>query len=115
MALKGSFREWNEVMVRRYNPQDYIFHANFLVKFVELKRFKKIKNLLQVTDDDYFLDIGCGSGYLLNQVACKQGIGVDISDLMVKIASENCKIKGKSLLSSQMPKRSLSKIEVSIK
>lgn len=94
MALKKSFKEWNEVMVRRYNPEDYIFHSNFLVKLVELMRFKKIKDLLQLTNDDHFLDIGCGSGYLLNQAACKQGIGVDISDLMVKTARENCKKNG---------------------
>ena len=58
MALKRSFREWNEVMVRRYNPEDYIFHSNLLVKLVELMRFKKIKDLLQLTANDYFLDIG---------------------------------------------------------
>lgn len=98
MALKKSFKEWNEVMARRYNPEDYIFHSNFLVKFVELMRFKKIKDLLQLTIDDHFLDIGCGSGYLLNQAACKQGIGVDISDLMVKTAWENCKKNGKKFI-----------------
>ena len=98
MALKKSFKEWNEVMARRYNPEDYIFHSNFLVKFVELMRFKKIKDLLQLTTDDHFLDIGCGSGYLLNQAACKQGIGVDISDLMVKTAWENCKKNGKKFI-----------------
>ncbi len=98
MALKKSFKEWNEVMARRYNPEDYIFHSNFLVKFVELMRFKKIKDLLQLTIDDHFLDIGCGSGYLLNQAACKRGIGVDISDLMVKTAWENCKKNGKKFI-----------------
>jgi ubiquinone/menaquinone biosynthesis C-methylase UbiE len=98
MALKKSFKEWNEVMVRKYNPEDYIFRSNSLVKFVELMRFKKIKDLLQLTNDDHFLDIGCGSGYLLNQAACKQGIGVDISDLMVKTAGENCKNNGKKFI-----------------
>src|SRR4030042_5416406 len=98
MALKKSFKQWNEVMVRRYNPEDYIFHSNFLVKFVELIRFKKIKDLLQLTNDDHFLDIGCGSGYLLNQAACKQGIGVDISDLMVTTPWESCKKNGKKFI-----------------
>lgn len=91
MALKESFREWNEVMVRKYNPEDYIFHTNLLVRFIEIKRFKKIRDLLQVSNNDDFLDIGCGSGYLLNQVVCKRGIGADISDLMVKTARESCK------------------------
>ena len=98
MAMKKSFKEWNEVMVRRYNPEDYIFHSNFLVKFVELMRFKKITDLLQLNNNDDFLDIGCGSGYLLNQAACKQGIGVDISDLMVKTAWENCKNNGEKFI-----------------
>lgn len=98
MALKKSFRDWNEMMVRKYNPENYIFHSNFLVKFLELMRFKKIKDLLQLTIDDYFLDIGCGSGYLLNQTVCKRGVGTDISDLMVKTAKKNCKNNEKKFI-----------------
>jgi len=101
MALKKPFKEWNEVMVRKYNPEDYIFHSNSLVRYVELMRFEKIKDLLQLTFDDCFLDIGCGSGYLLNQVVCKRGIGIDISDLMVKTAKKNCKNnRGKFIVQS---------------
>ena len=98
MALKQSFREWNEVMVRKYNPEDYIFHSNFLVRVFELKRFNKIKELLLLNNNDDLLDIGCGSGYLLNQAVCKRGVGVDISDLMVKTARENCKNNGKKFI-----------------
>ncbi len=95
---REDIREWNEVMVRKYNPDNYIFHSNFLVKFVELMRFKKIKDLLQLTNNDDFLDIGCGSGYLLNQAVCKRGVGTDISDLMVKTARENCKSNRKKFI-----------------
>lgn len=95
---REDIREWNEVMVRKYNPDNYIFHSNFLVKFVELMRFKKIKDLLQLTNNDDFLDIGCGSGYLLNQAACKRGVGTDISDLMVKTAREKCENNGKKFI-----------------
>ena len=98
MALKESFREWNEAMVKKYNPEDYIFHSNFLVRFVELMRFNKIKDLLQLASNDDFLDIGCGSGYLLNQAVCKRGVGVDISDVMVKTARRNCKNNGKKFI-----------------
>lgn len=98
MALKESFRKWNEAMVKKYNPEDYIFHSNFLVRFVELKRFRKIRDLLQLSNNDNFLDIGCGSGYFLNKAICKRGVGVDISDLMVKAALENCKNNGKKFI-----------------
>jgi ubiquinone/menaquinone biosynthesis C-methylase UbiE len=98
MAVKQSFREWNEVMVKKYNPENYIFHSNFLIRLLELKRFKKIKDLLQLSNNDNFLDIGCGSGYLLNQAVCKRGVGVDMSDLMVKTARENCKNNGKKFI-----------------
>lgn len=98
MALKESFKEWNEVMVRKYNPEEYIFHTNFLVRFVETMRFKKIKELLKLNNNDDFLDIGCGSGYLLNQAICKRGVGADISDLMVKTAKEYCKNNGKKFV-----------------
>jgi ubiquinone/menaquinone biosynthesis C-methylase UbiE len=98
---RHGFREWNEAMARKYNPENYIFRSNFLVKFLELMRFKKIREFLKLTNTDNFLDIGCGSGYLLNQVACKRGIGIDISDLMVKTARKNCKNnRGKFIVQS---------------
>jgi ubiquinone/menaquinone biosynthesis C-methylase UbiE len=98
MVQEKSFKRWNEVMVRKYNPEDYIFHTNFLVRFVEKWRFEKIKGLLQLNNNDDFLDIGCGSGYLLNQAVCKRGVGADISDLMVKTARENCENGGKKFV-----------------
>lgn len=88
--MKKSFREWNEHMVRKYNPENYIFHSNFVVNFMELRRFKKIHDLLHLDNKDDFLDIGCGSGYLLDRAVCNRGVGVDISDLMVKTARTNC-------------------------
>ena len=85
-------------MVRKYNPGDYIFRSNPVVKFLELKRFKKINTLLQLNANDDFLDTRCGSGYLLNQAVCKREVGADISDLMVKTARENCKNNGKKFV-----------------
>jgi ubiquinone/menaquinone biosynthesis C-methylase UbiE len=98
MVQEKSFKRWNEVMVRKYNPEDYILHTNFLVRFVETMRFEKIKGLLQLNNNDDFLDIGCGSGYLLNQAVCKRGVGADISDLMVTTARKNCKNNEKKLV-----------------
>ncbi|MBN1253876.1 MAG: class I SAM-dependent methyltransferase [Deltaproteobacteria bacterium] len=98
MAVKESFREWNEAMVKKYNPEDYIFRSNFLVRFVELKRFRKIQDLLRLSNNDNFLDIGCGSGYFLNKAICKRGVGVDISDLMVKTARRNCGNNNRKLI-----------------
>jgi ubiquinone/menaquinone biosynthesis C-methylase UbiE len=66
------------------------------VRFVEIMGFKKIKGLLQLSNNDDFLDIG--SGYLLNQAVCKRGVGADISDLMVKTAKENCENGGKKFV-----------------
>ena len=42
---------------------------------------------------DLFLDIGCGTGKLVNKVASKgiQAIGVDFSEEMIKIADKECK------------------------
>ena len=98
MVQEKSFKKWNEVMVRKYNSGDYIFRSNPVVKFLELKRFKKINTLLQLNANDDFLDTRCGSGYLLNQAVCKREVGADISDLMVKTARENCKNNGKKFV-----------------
>jgi ubiquinone/menaquinone biosynthesis C-methylase UbiE len=97
ISRKG-FREWNEAMVRKFNPETYLFHSNFLVRYIEILRFKKIKDLIQLSNNDDFLDIGCGSGYLLNQALCKRGVGADISDLMVKTTKEKCKSSEKKFV-----------------
>ncbi len=44
-------------MLRKYNPEDYISHENFLVRFVVLISFAKIKDLLKLPNKDDFLDI----------------------------------------------------------
>mgnify|MGYP000097140394 FL=1 len=89
MEMKD-FRKWNEEMVKRYNPENYIFHSNFFIRKIEQLRFQKIVRLLGHLNESFFLDVGCGSGYLLSRVDTAFGIGLDISELMVKTAKERC-------------------------
>lgn len=49
-----------------------------------------IKNLSQKTENDYFLDVGCGTGNILKfgQRYFKKAVGIDVSINMLKIAKE---------------------------
>lgn len=46
---------------------------------------------LNVQDDDVILDLCCGNGYLTKELAagCKKVVGVDISDHLLKVATED--------------------------
>jgi len=75
-----NFRVWNEAMVKKYNPESYIFRSNFLVRSLELRRFRKINELLQLTHNDDLLDIGCGTCEDAIHLA-RRGISVMACDL----------------------------------
>lgn len=42
-----------------------------------------------IPKDSSILEIGCGTGYLLNNLNPKKGVGIDISSEMIRIAKEN--------------------------
>lgn len=52
---------------------------------------KAMINLTELTDNDIFLDIGCGEGAVLNelliQTNIKHAIGIEIDDMLAKTAS----------------------------
>ncbi|RLA83772.1 MAG: hypothetical protein DRG40_06485 [Deltaproteobacteria bacterium] len=84
-----NFRQWNEQMVKKYNPEEYL-RSNRLITWFESKRFKAVKKALAVSESDLFLDVGCGAGHLLKIIDQGKKIGLDLSVTMLKLAQKKC-------------------------
>jgi ubiquinone/menaquinone biosynthesis C-methylase UbiE len=78
------FRTWNEDMARKYSPGRYHEESHFLIRWVERQRVRAIIRLLQPRAGDMVLEVGCGSGNVLE--ALPHGIkpiGIDLSSTLV--------------------------------
>jgi ubiquinone/menaquinone biosynthesis C-methylase UbiE len=73
------FKEWNERMVMKYDPDAFHHHPNPFVRFVEKERVKAIFELTDVPQEDRVLEIGCGAGNILEKAPQGKLFGVDIS------------------------------------
>jgi ubiquinone/menaquinone biosynthesis C-methylase UbiE len=77
------FREWNEKMVRKYDPNAFHHHPNPIVRFIEAKRVKAILKLMRVSKEDRILEVGCGAGNILERTPAGKLFGVDISEFIL--------------------------------
>jgi ubiquinone/menaquinone biosynthesis C-methylase UbiE len=73
------FKEWNERMVMKYDPDAFHHHSNPFVRFTEKERVKAIYKLMDVSQKDRVLEIGCGAGNILEKAPSGKLFGVDIS------------------------------------
>jgi 2-polyprenyl-3-methyl-5-hydroxy-6-metoxy-1,4-benzoquinol methylase len=55
------FKDWNETMVQKYDPDAFHHHSNPFVRFVERRRVKAIVKLIDIQKEDRVLEIGCGA------------------------------------------------------
>jgi ubiquinone/menaquinone biosynthesis C-methylase UbiE len=78
------FAEWNEEMARKYDPEDYHLHSNFLVRWVEHRRVKVILRFLGAEYHESILEVGCGAGNVLEQVEQGQLYGIDLSRYLLE-------------------------------
>jgi 2-polyprenyl-3-methyl-5-hydroxy-6-metoxy-1,4-benzoquinol methylase len=81
-ATREDYYEWNEEMIRRYDPAKYYRFS--IIQVLEHARFRHILNTLKRhAERGKFLEVGCGHGFMLAEVA-KSGLfsfclGADIS------------------------------------
>lgn len=85
-----NFEKWNEEMFRKWGNEERYIKNNFIVRFVERKRVKDLLSFLDESEKE-ILELGCGNGYILNQINFGNKTGVDYS----KTAIESCKEKFK--------------------
>jgi ubiquinone/menaquinone biosynthesis C-methylase UbiE len=74
------FKEWNEEMVKKYDPDAFHHHPNPVVRFVENRRVKTIIKLIDIHfKEARLLEVGCGAGNILEKIVPGNLFGVDIS------------------------------------
>ena len=82
------FREWNERMLEKYDPDAFHHHSNFFVRFVEKKRVKAIFKAINIKTGDCTIEIGCGAGNVIDKASPSKLFGVDISFSVLRKASQ---------------------------
>jgi 2-polyprenyl-3-methyl-5-hydroxy-6-metoxy-1,4-benzoquinol methylase len=81
-----NFEAWNEAMGRKYDPDAYHHHPSPFVRFVEKRRVDALLNYLGSTEGKRILEIGCGSGNILEQINGAELHGIDLSDHLLEKA-----------------------------
>jgi ubiquinone/menaquinone biosynthesis C-methylase UbiE len=77
------FKKWNEEMYKKFSNIKYYYHPNLFVRYVENKRASTILKKIGCKKNDRILDVGCGEGFILNQLN-KDSVGIDISQIALK-------------------------------
>jgi len=83
-----NFKEWNERMAVKYNPDHYHNSHNIFIRILTRLRTHLIIKLLAVKKDDAVLDLGCGAGNMLAAVETGHLTGVDLSSSLIDLAKE---------------------------
>jgi len=92
-----AFKEWNDKMVKKYDPDAFHHHPNPVVRFIERKRVKAILQLTYIDDGGgRILEVGCGAGNILEKAPLGNLFGVDISAFTLTKAKQ--KLRGKASL-----------------
>jgi ubiquinone/menaquinone biosynthesis C-methylase UbiE len=98
-ATRGDYYDWNEEMIRRYDPAKYYRFS--IIKVLEQARFRHIVGVLRRSArGGRFLEIGCGHGFFLAE-AVRSGlftsfVGADIS--MASLTEARQRAGGASLV-----------------
>ena len=82
------FKQWNERMVVKYDPDAFHRHPNPFVRFTERRRIKAIFELTDVSREDRVLEIGCGAGNILEKAPKGKLFGIDISLFILNKAKQ---------------------------
>lgn len=77
------FRQWNEAMAHKYDPDLFHNHPNPLVRYIERKRVRTIIKRLEVGFGERVMDVGCGAGNILAQLPQARAVGLDLSSYLL--------------------------------
>ena len=82
------FKEWNDKMVKKYDPDAFHHHPNPVVRFIEFKRVRAILKLMNPGKEGRILEVGCGAGNILEKAPGGKLFGVDISAFILTKAKQ---------------------------
>ncbi len=83
-----TFEQWNEVHAEKHDLDKFYQHPNFIFRYIENKRIKKLIQLADLKDSDLVLEVGCGAGHILERVKKGKLHGIDISEIQIRRAKE---------------------------
>ncbi len=86
---------WNEKMAVKYDVDRFHDNSSFIVKFIETERIRKVSRNLNAEECDRILEVGCGSGRVLQQIKKGELFGIDISRHLLKKAKRRLGRKAK--------------------
>jgi len=93
------FKEWNEKMVKKYDPDAFHHHPNPFVRFIEAKRVRSIFKMIDIEKDDQVIEIGCGAGNIIEKAPSGKLFGTDISPSIISKAKHRLNQKANLFLS----------------
>jgi ubiquinone/menaquinone biosynthesis C-methylase UbiE len=82
------FREWNEKMLGKYDPDAFHHHSNSFVRFIEKTRVKAIFKAIDIRREDCVIEIGCGAGNVIDEAPPGKLFGMDISCSVLRKARQ---------------------------
>ena len=80
------FKDWNERMITKYDPDAFHHHSNPFIRFVEKRRVKTIFNMMTIQPEDSVLEVGCGAGNVIERASSGKLFGVDLSTSILRKA-----------------------------
>ena len=83
------FKEWNDKMVQKYDPDAFHHHPNPVVRFIEIRRVRAILKLMgSPYKGDPILEVGCGAGNILEKAPSGNLFGADIAAFILTKAKQ---------------------------
>lgn len=98
MSQAENFKDWNEKMAVKYNPDHYHNSHNIFIRLLSHLRTRLIIRLLDVRPKDEVIDLGCGSGNMLAAIHRGRLTGIDLSASLIQLAENKLKGRGATII-----------------
>ena len=85
---KETFEKWNEELAAKHDLDKFYNHPNFVFRYIEQKRIKKLIELARIKSTDKVLEVGCGAGHILEKIKTGKLYGIDISEIQIERAKK---------------------------
>lgn len=85
---KENFAKWNEEHALKHNLDKFYNHPNRLFRYIENKRIRILLDFAKIESDSEVLEVGCGTGHIIERIKQGKITGIDVSEVQVKRAKK---------------------------